>query len=263
VWNRTHVAKATAVTPFEAIRGKKPNIRYLGVFGCDVYCHVPKNQRYGNTFKPKMQPGIYVGHDDDLMAAVVYLLEDGKTVYTRDVDLRETSFKHARAVGSGSKSAVDDICSEKYEPVSPSSDSPAESADAASDDQPYGVAEDGTEVWLVEEILNKRLIGRGKNRPVEYLVKWQGYPRSEATWEPERNLDGSHQAIADYEDRVKARTRHGRGTESSGQQRQADEDGDRHDSAESADNEPDWESEPIAQDATQMVATAVSRRPRL
>jgi hypothetical protein len=38
--------------------------------------------------------------------------------------------------------------------------------------------------YLVEELLDRR--GSGKKR--EYLVKWRGYPRSEATWEPEIEL---------------------------------------------------------------------------
>ena len=41
----------------------------------------------------------------------------------------------------------------------------------------------------VEAILNDRLIDPGKPRKgKEYLIKWAGYPLSDATWEPEANL---------------------------------------------------------------------------
>jgi len=50
-----------------------------------------------------------------------------------------------------------------------------------------GPASDGEEEeeYSVEKILDKRMKG-GK---VEYLIKWEGYPDSENTWEPQENLD--------------------------------------------------------------------------
>ena len=47
VWNRTHISKDTGMTPYEAMRGKKPSLRHINVWGCDAYCHVPKEQRSG------------------------------------------------------------------------------------------------------------------------------------------------------------------------------------------------------------------------
>ncbi|CAJ0960306.1 unnamed protein product, partial [Mesorhabditis belari] len=41
------------------------------------------------------------------------------------------------------------------------------------------------EVFIVEKVVNKRVVSSGK---VEYLLKWQGYPLAEATWEPEDNV---------------------------------------------------------------------------
>jgi len=45
--------------------------------------------------------------------------------------------------------------------------------------------EEEEEEYSVEKILDKRVKG-GKT---EYLIKWEGYPDSENTWEPEDNLD--------------------------------------------------------------------------
>merc|ERR1712228_111644 len=60
----------------------------------------------------------------------------------------------------------------------PSVKMPSSNSDAGSDAEPE-------EEYTVEKILDKRIRG-GKT---EYLIKWEGYPDSENTWEPEDNLD--------------------------------------------------------------------------
>jgi hypothetical protein len=49
--------------------------------------------------------------------------------------------------------------------------------------------------YEVEEILAKRTHWRR----IQYLVKWKGYPREEATWEPVENLANSQKSVADFE----------------------------------------------------------------
>src|SRR3984893_15160815 len=46
----------------------------------------------------------------------------------------------------------------------------------------------------IEEILKSRKRGRG----IQYLVKWEGYPHEDNTWEPKKNLVQAPEAIKDF-----------------------------------------------------------------
>jgi transposase InsO family protein len=60
----------------------------------------------------------------------------------------------------------------------------------------YSDGDIGTDVYTVEHLLKKRY----RKGTVQYLVKWQGYPHSENTWEPEENIIDK-KLIADFEGR--------------------------------------------------------------
>jgi hypothetical protein len=217
VRNRTHIAKATGKTPYEAIRGTKPNVSYLGIFGCDVYCVVPKELRVGNTFKAKMEPGIYLGHSERYNCSMVQLLLSKKVIYTRNVDFREYSFTHAKALLKGTDEAIQGICGREYIPEQYSSaeenenkddDIPARSEvnfelaseiNAKSGPGPDEILEDGTKLYIVESILRDE-VKAGKRR---YLVKWQGYSDEENTWEPIESLRYCSDKLKEYQLRVK------------------------------------------------------------
>jgi hypothetical protein len=47
---------------------------------------------------------------------------------------------------------------------------------------------DGSAAYIVEAVLDKKTEKSGRSRVVKYLVKWQGYPDSDNTWEPVSNL---------------------------------------------------------------------------
>lgn len=49
------------------------------------------------------------------------------------------------------------------------------------------ISEEEQEEFFVEKVIKMRVSKKGKE---EYLVKWAGYPLSEATWEPFENLSG-------------------------------------------------------------------------
>ena len=55
-------------------------------------------------------------------------------------------------------------------------------------------------IYVVEDIIGKRYVGRGPSKTLQYLVLWQGYPRSEATWEPLAHLHQVTDIIQAYED---------------------------------------------------------------
>ncbi|XGW16590.1 hypothetical protein V3C99_001776 [Haemonchus contortus] len=53
----------------------------------------------------------------------------------------------------------------------------------------------GDDVYVVEAVINKR---KAKDGKIEYLLKWQGFPLEESTWEPEENV-ACHELIAEFE----------------------------------------------------------------
>ena len=59
---------------------------------------------------------------------------------------------------------------------------------------PIEEAPDGTPIYEVEHILAQQ----GEGPTAKYLVKWKGFPESEATWEPLSNLTNCAQALRDF-----------------------------------------------------------------
>jgi hypothetical protein len=65
--------------------------------------------------------------------------------------------------------------------------------------EPVAGPNDGSPEWEVERILDHRRYGR--NKVLQYLILWKGYPVHEATWEPIEHLDGTLDLVLDYNER--------------------------------------------------------------
>jgi len=57
--------------------------------------------------------------------------------------------------------------------------------------KPKPVKINGELEYEVEEILEEKIV---KNK-TWYLVKWKGYDRADATWQPERDVDNAQEAL--------------------------------------------------------------------
>jgi hypothetical protein len=60
--------------------------------------------------------------------------------------------------------------------------------------QPPPTIQEGEEVYEIEAILNHRRRGR----TYQYLVKWAGYPVTEASWEPEHVFSDDGDTLSQY-----------------------------------------------------------------
>lgn len=200
VWNRTHISPDTKMTPYEAMRGKKPSLKHLrAVWGCDAYCHVPKEQR--GALSAKAEPCIYLGHSEVQNAAVVLLLSTKKVICSRDVTYRSSSFGFMRALqlgDAGVRDALqlqDDELNEEAdvkvggEQMEPSTSqrglqAAPSAARSSANDESSVAADSEPEEWKVESIVAQRR----RNGRTEFKVHWAGFGSDEDSWEPESEL---------------------------------------------------------------------------
>lgn len=175
VWNRTHVSRHTGKTPCEVLYGRKPSAEHWGVFGCDAFFHVPKEQR--EVFAPKMDRCIYLGHDAVQNCGSVYVMRTRKIVQTRDLSFRPTSFTHCAALTAGEAQVEALLAMTALDHEAGSAPELREAGLQGGLETPVSI-EDSEEEFEVERILAHR-----KHRKLgqQYLVKWDN---GETTWEP-------------------------------------------------------------------------------
>ncbi|CAM8933228.1 unnamed protein product [Rhodiola kirilowii] len=71
VLNRAYLRSILNKTPYELLKGRRPNIAHLRVFGCRCYIHDNGKNQLGK-FDPRSDEGVFVGYASDSKAYKVY-----------------------------------------------------------------------------------------------------------------------------------------------------------------------------------------------
>ena len=87
VFNRTPRRSGSAMSPLEAITGKKPTLDHLRVFGCPAYSHVPSQQR--TKMSPPARKGVFVGYTPNSQSWMVYFPSTRTIISSRSVTFDE------------------------------------------------------------------------------------------------------------------------------------------------------------------------------
>jgi hypothetical protein len=64
--------------------------------------------------------------------------------------------------------------------------------------EPAAIDDNGAPAWTVDRLLDHRKVKRGRRQIDQYLVEWEGYPISEATWEPIECLTDSMELVTEF-----------------------------------------------------------------
>ena len=110
-------------------------------------------------------------YDPDLRAIDPPLVDDPNEPYLEESDIPEDCFEVEQSVNAGNSA-----------PTSPPNHVVSQPQPTSQPQQQNTV--DNQTVFNAEKILKRRK-RKGRN---QYLVKWVGYPKNQATWEPEENI---------------------------------------------------------------------------
>jgi hypothetical protein len=105
----------------------------------------------------------------------------------------------AAAMSVGRGDSVESVSSTSSSCSSSCSSSSSHSSGASSSDESGSSVDDDGNLYVIETLLKKRVVSI--TGQVEYLVKWEGYPKEESTWEPSERLkeDGNEDMIVEFE----------------------------------------------------------------
>ena len=189
LWNRTTICKRTGVTPYESLYGKPPSAKYWGVFGCNAWLHIPKEQR--SSLAPKAEPCVYLGHSSSQNCPCVYVLRTRKVIQSRDVTFRTDSFTLARAIPKGDlaiEKAIDELGTvpSGAEQTNVDENESSDSMDGDSNNEPPDEDSDthANQQWELESITDQRWYGR--KREHQFRCAWSG--DYDSTWEPAEQI---------------------------------------------------------------------------
>jgi hypothetical protein len=78
--NQSPLSTMDDKTPYEVWNGKKLSLTHLKVFGCDVYVHVPKENK--TKLDKRVEKCIFIEYKDGLKGYKLWNLETKKAVYS-------------------------------------------------------------------------------------------------------------------------------------------------------------------------------------
>lgn len=76
-----------SMTPYQAVKGRKPNVSHFHVFGCDAYAHIPKYER--SKFALKALKCKFLGYSETQKAFRLWDPSASKVKISRDVVFNE------------------------------------------------------------------------------------------------------------------------------------------------------------------------------
>ena len=222
IWNRMYVSQHTKVTPYQTYFKIEPSVNTVGVFGCDVYAWIHKDNRDAGTFAPRGEPAVYLGHDAEQNCPVVHLLKSGKIQRVRSVSYRNDQFNFGRALIKGadaiqrviadtdnsdssawthsidiSESHLEPMIIQSSETVNKPLSLKLEEGllmDPINDTDlpilPTALPESSDELFEIESIIDHRP-SKESSDGYEYRVKWKGYSSDENTWNTSETFDGT------------------------------------------------------------------------
>lgn len=82
ILNRVPTKSLEGQTPYEALRGRKPNLEHLRVFGCLGYAKIPTHLRKLDDISKEL---IYLGVEPGSKASRMYSLDEDKIIVSCDV----------------------------------------------------------------------------------------------------------------------------------------------------------------------------------
>lgn len=103
VRNRSPTSTLKDMTPYEALNGRKPNVKHLRTFGCISHVHIPKDER--EKLDSKSRRCILLGYGSITKGYRLYDLHKKKSLYSRDVVFDESkivSFEKESTSGDSS-----------------------------------------------------------------------------------------------------------------------------------------------------------------
>jgi hypothetical protein len=89
VRNRSPTKAVSGMTPFECWTGEKPNVDYLGTFGCTAYAHISKDER--KKLDPKAKRCMLLGYGNVTKGYRLYDSISSRVIHSRDVLFEEST----------------------------------------------------------------------------------------------------------------------------------------------------------------------------